>query len=177
MAQRKKWVIRADTPNVPHRLLSTTTFLFLRDLKCWHKTSFFSNHSDNGLQLLRSFFCFCGDFSFSFFSPLYFKNQKVSSNWQKKCPSWSTSSEEDFFCFFSKNQSSIYTQMPSPLPNHHHPRVRRVLLSLVLVEFEVEAATGLERVEVERPALSSASTLLVFRVQGILACVKLLPHF
>lgn len=51
--------------------------------------------------------------------------------------------------------------------------------SLVLVELEVEAAAGLEGVEVERPALSPASTsaLLVFWVQGILTCVKLLPHF
>lgn len=51
--------------------------------------------------------------------------------------------------------------------------------SLVLLELEVEAAAGLKGIKVERPALSSTSTsaLLVFRVQGILACVKLLPHF
>lgn len=51
-------------------------------------------------------------------------------------------------------------------------------LSLVVLELEVEAASRLKGVEVERPALlSSASTLLVLRVQRILAGVKLLPHF
>ena len=51
--------------------------------------------------------------------------------------------------------------------------------SLVLVELEVEAAARLEGVKVEGPGRSSSSTstLLVFRVQGILAGVKLLPHF
>lgn len=50
--------------------------------------------------------------------------------------------------------------------------------SLVMVELEVEAAAGLKGVEVERPGLfSSSSTLLVFWVEGILPCVKLLPHF
>ena len=51
--------------------------------------------------------------------------------------------------------------------------------SLVLVELEVEAAARLEGVKVEGPggSSSSSSALLVFRVQGILARVKLLPHF
>lgn len=50
--------------------------------------------------------------------------------------------------------------------------------SLVMVELEVEAAAGLKGVEVERPGLfSSSSSLLVFWVEGILSCVKLLPLF
>lgn len=49
---------------------------------------------------------------------------------------------------------------------------------LVVLELEVEAAAGLEGVEVEGPALlSPASALLVLWIQGILARIELLPHF
>lgn len=50
--------------------------------------------------------------------------------------------------------------------------------SLIVLELEVEVAAGLEGVKVERPGpLSAAAALLGLRVQGILACVELLPHF
>lgn len=49
---------------------------------------------------------------------------------------------------------------------------------LVVVELKLKAPTRLERVKVEGPGLlSTATTLLVLRVQWILARVKLLPHF
>lgn len=50
--------------------------------------------------------------------------------------------------------------------------------ALVVLELKVETAAGIEGVEVKRPALvTSASALLVFGVQRILARVKLLSHF
>lgn len=45
------------------------------------------------------------------------------------------------------------------------------------MELEVEAAAGLEGVEVERPGLFPPSPLLVLWVQRIFAGVELLPHF
>ncbi len=67
---------------------------------------------------------------------------------------------------------------PLPFPQCSQPFIVFVKsCSLVVVELEVEAATRLEGVEVERPALSSTFALLVFRVQRILAGVELLPHF
>lgn len=114
MAQRKKWVIRADTPNVPHRLLSTTTFLFLRDLKCWHKTSFFSNHSDNGLQLFRSFFCFCGDFSFSFFPHCILKIKKFQVTDKKSVQAEARVLRKTFFVFSPKISHRSTPKCPPP---------------------------------------------------------------
>lgn len=50
--------------------------------------------------------------------------------------------------------------------------------TLVVVELKMEATARLERVKVEGPGLlSTATTLLVFRVQWILARVEFLPHF
>lgn len=66
---------------------------------------------------------------------------------------------------------------PMAPPNPPHTIVFVKFCSLVVVELEVEAASWLKGVEVERPGLSSTSALLVFGVQWILACVKLLPHF
>lgn len=51
-------------------------------------------------------------------------------------------------------------------------------LVLVVLEFEVEASARLEGVKVERPRLfPSSPSLLVLRVQRILASIELLSHF
>lgn len=75
--------------------------------------------------------------------------------------------EEDF----SKPSSTSVSE--APRPRHCQPSS-----TLVVVELKMEATTRLERVKVEGPSLlSTTTTLLVFRVQWILARVEFLPHF
>lgn len=67
-------------------------------------------------------------------------------------------------------------------PPQHPPGVcvcgQGLPLVLVVLEFEVEASARLEGVKVERPRLlPSSPSLLVLRVQRILASIELLSHF
>lgn len=72
------------------------------------------------------------------------------------------------------------SQSDLPRVSQNAPRLQEFepSCSLVVLELEVEATARLERVKVEGPGVSTAATtLLVFRVQWILARVEFLPHF
>lgn len=151
---------------VPHWLLSITTFLFLRNwrpqqviqtvaavrsLTLWSEVQVFFHCTAQATAVL----------------------------------SWSNNPQN---CLQAEAQ--VVRKTPASL-HQSSPNVPRTLLppslpmflksaSLVVLELEVEVAARLEGVKVKRPALSalsSASALLVLRVQGIFARVKLLPHF
>ena len=152
----KKWVIRADT----HQVLSNTTFFpILKSVEarlhfCSTAASSFRRHSEVLVVIFHRI-----------------KNQKF------QVADKTVSKMEHEYRGRLLRKSTVDLPPPKcPRPAH---LVVVKFFSLVLVELEVEAAARLEGVKVEGPggSSSSSSALLVFRVQGILARVKLLPHF